>query len=289
MWEPEEKPSEKVLSVSVPMKGETIRNGFTLIELLVVIAIIAILAAMLLPALAKTKIRAQGLYCMCNQKQLTLAWKLYSDDNNGRFPFNPDEAHQNAVALNGWCEGVLSWDSNNSDNTNVIFLKGTLLGAYCSRQTGLYHCPADIYDCQEWGQNLPRVRSVAMNGFVGMPDSDSGEASWYAGWRAYTKEAHLSNPKPVDLWVFVDEHPDSINDGFLITDVQDADRFSDLPASYHARACGFGFADGHAELHKWLERATCPGVQKTQVTPVRVGTSSRDLKWLIAHTSARVN
>ncbi len=107
------------------------RRGFTLIELLVVIAIIAILAAMLLPVLAHAKMQSQGSKCMSNQRQLVYAWKMYVDDNRGRFPLNADESSQ---ATNGWCDGVLSWAANNTDNTNVVLMQNGLVGPYASKQ-----------------------------------------------------------------------------------------------------------------------------------------------------------
>jgi prepilin-type N-terminal cleavage/methylation domain-containing protein/prepilin-type processing-associated H-X9-DG protein len=268
------------------------RVGFTLIELLVVIAIIAILAAMLLPSLAKAKTKAQGAYCMANQKQLALAWKMYADDFNGRFPPNADESNQNDTLLNAWCEGVLSWDANNTQNTNLNYLVNSLLGPYCGHQTGIYHCPADIYTCVEGSAQKVRVRSNSMNGFIGMFDSQNGIANWtsgYSAWRAYTKESQLGVPSPVDLWLFCDEQGDSINDGFLIENPSPTGSWADLPASYHNQACGFSFVDGHCEIHKWLVGETCLPVRKIDFPGVSVGADKRDWLWMCLHTSAALN
>jgi prepilin-type N-terminal cleavage/methylation domain-containing protein/prepilin-type processing-associated H-X9-DG protein len=262
------------------------RVGFTLIELLVVIAIIAILAAMLLPSLAKAKTKAQGAYCLGNEKQLVLAWKMYADDFNGRFPPNADVGNQNPTVLNAWCEGVLSWDLNDADNTNRNFLVRSLLGPYCARQTGIYKCPADIYTCTMYGGQLPRVRSVSMNGFCGMFTTSTGLGQWYPTFRVYEKEADLGVPAPVNLWVFCDEQADSINDGFLIDDPGSMGGWGDLPASYHNQANGFSFADGHAEIHKWLVGATCLPVRKADYTGVAVGADTRDRQWFVIRTSA---
>ena len=263
-------------------------SGFTLIELLVVIAIIAILAALLLPALTRAKLKAQGVSCMSNVKQLTLAWQMYPDDNNGMLPPNQNGGDGGGVNMPSWVNGWEDFSANNTDNTNLIKLGNALIGPYCSKQTGIYHCPADVYTCTEWGKQMTRVRSISMNGFV-EGDAYRGKSNpqgsvWYSSWRAYTKQSDIVKPVPSDLFVFVDEHPDSINDGWLITNVTDPNTWTDLPASYHGNACGFGFADGHSEIHKWREGSTAQPVLKKQYNGFSAP-GSRDIKWMIQHCS----
>jgi prepilin-type N-terminal cleavage/methylation domain-containing protein/prepilin-type processing-associated H-X9-DG protein len=261
-----------------PAAGKA-RLGFTLIELLVVIAIIAILASLLLPALARSKAKAQGVRCLSNTKQMTLGWYMYADDNNGTFPRNCSTTDQ---SVNSWCLGILSWSANTTDNTNRLNLVRSLLGAYCANQVDVYHCPADIYTCNEWGQQMLRVRSVSMNSFInGYPQDTTPVPPWYI----YRKISDMTNPKPSDLWVFVDEHPDSINDGWLIVSWLMRGVWSDIPASYHNGACGFSFADGHSEIHKWRESGTLMPVTKETYSGTRLG-GTYDLPWAIQHTSA---
>ena len=225
------------------------RHGFTLIELLVVIAIIAILAGLLLPALAKAKTKAQGIMCMNDTKQLLLAWKMYADDHNGNFPPNEDNA------MGGWVRGWLDYNGS-SDNTNIAYLidqKFAKLAPY-TKSPGIYKCPAD--QSKSLGRRgPPRVRSISMSQAIG-PDlrgtDNPPRGQWlpHPPYRVFLREGQLNDPAPVNLWVFLDEHPDTINDGYFITSYT-AGAWQDKPASYHNGACGFAFADGHSEIRKW--------------------------------------
>jgi prepilin-type N-terminal cleavage/methylation domain-containing protein/prepilin-type processing-associated H-X9-DG protein len=243
-------------------------RAFTLIELLVVIAIIAILAAMLLPALAKAKTKAQGIQCLSNNKQLILAWHLYSGDYQDRLCNNftiPGTRQAVATgAFDNWVNNVMSWDTDES-NTNVTYVQKGVLSRYTANALGIYKCPADNYlsPAQRARGWTARLRSNSMNALLGWsgtepPDDRNGHAWFDQSYRQYLKQSEFR--RPAMTWVTLDEHPDSNNDGFFINGVNQS-QWADLPGSLHNGACGFSFADGHAEVHKWKSR--------TSIYPVR--------------------
>jgi prepilin-type N-terminal cleavage/methylation domain-containing protein/prepilin-type processing-associated H-X9-DG protein len=263
-----------------------LRHGFTLIELLVVIAIIAILAGLLLPALAKAKTKAQGIMCMNNTKQLLLAWKMYADDHQGTFPPNEDNA------MGGWIRGWLDYNGS-ADNTNVAYLidqKFAKLAPY-TKSPGIYKCPAD--QSKSLGRRGPsRVRSIAMNQAIG-PDLRGTDTPPRGQWlphppyKVFVKEGHLNDPAPVNLWIFLDEHPDTINDGGFAV-AMTGQTWVDMPANYHNGACGFAFADGHSEIHKWLNKNKIPPVRYQSVSGFSGNTSpNSDVVWIQQRTSSK--
>jgi len=269
------------------------QKGFTLIELLVVIAIIAILAALLLPALERAKTESISSQCISNKKQAQLAWTMYASDFNDRLAINADQSQpftQGGVTMQDWCEGIMDWTSN-PDNTNYQYLinpRASSMGPYIVNNYKVYWCTADSYlsppqHALGWQH---RIRSISMDGAVGdgvkytFPNWGN-DKMWWA-----VKSSDLIYPAPAQSWVFIDEHPDSIDDEVLYINPAETSGtgvFTELPASLHNQACAVSFADGHAEIHKWINPETIHKVTYTVVDQVSV-VNNVDLAWLAQRT-----
>jgi prepilin-type N-terminal cleavage/methylation domain-containing protein/prepilin-type processing-associated H-X9-DG protein len=276
------------------------KGGFTLIELLVVIAIIAILAAMLLPALAKSKAKAQQIKCMSNGRQLCLAWRLYAEDN--REYLLAAQSNVGPAPRPNWITGNLDFIAGNPSNWNInTDIAVGPMWTYSGKNADIYKCPSDLSSVTIAGVVKPRVRSISMSQVFGSGEwldaSPPGVTGSPGRWATFYSLAHVKHPSKT--FVFVDEHPDSINDSAFATALTGnynnspvTGGYVDVPANFHNGGCGFSFADGHSEVHRWLGgafRLAKISYTTAGALPLNQGVNNpadvNDCKWLAENTS----
>ncbi|MBI1177786.1 DUF1559 domain-containing protein [bacterium] len=272
-----------------PATGST--TGFSLVELLVVLAIVGILASLLLPAIAKAQAKGRGAACLNHLRQLAMAMQLYADDFRGALPYNYGYADTARTiyydSYRNWANNVLSWELDEG-NTNRQWLAQGGLGPYVNGATEVFRCPSDrvVSQIQKNAGWTSRIRSYSLNAMVG----NAGEFSRDGfnlnnpGYVQFFKESDFRVPSRI--FTFIEEHPDSINDGYFLNKLAQHEWF-DLPASWHNNAANLTFADGHAETHRWVSPITSPAAKPNEARlPIELpAVGDVDFDWLMARTT----
>lgn len=273
----------KVRTQSAPRRSRPDRNpcAFTLLELLVIVAIIAILAALLLPAIARAKAHGKKVGCINNQRQLALTWLLYTSDNAELIPSNGrnDPPDQNRKL---WVQG--NFFNPDSSRTNIYMMdpRFALFANYIKSQK-IYVCPNDKQTVKVSGVEYPKVRSYAMNVYAGWTGGwDSRLPS--TGFRIFRK--HSEMPRPVDIFLFQDVNPESICWPYFGV-YMNGDYFFNFPSSSHLRRGIISFADGHVEMHRWTDPRTIAAYSSDYHRHNDSSSRNNDLAWLRDHTTVK--
>jgi type II secretory pathway pseudopilin PulG len=291
-------------------RGSSSKRAFTFTELLVVVGVLVLLLLVLIPAQADSHTKSQGIRCLDNMRQIMNAFMLYTQDNHDLFPPNPDDG--NATLGHNWCAGQAGPGAANEFNSEILANPQLcLIATYLNTNVSLFRCTADlrvgIYqgtDPAKVGTKVRAARSISMNQAVGTvcPSFNSGtghsgkptlsvNGPWLdnahsnrrnAPWRTYGRLSEVVIPGPANLWVMTEEDPFSINDGGFAFGMNSAE-WIDFPSTLHGMSCVIGFADGHAELHKWVNQTTrvLQPIKRVAVP------GSADWAWLKERTSTR--
>jgi prepilin-type N-terminal cleavage/methylation domain-containing protein/prepilin-type processing-associated H-X9-DG protein len=260
-------------------------RGFTLIELLVVIAIIAILAALLLPALAKAKVAAKKVQCINNEKQLATTWMLYASDNADWLPSNgQNNVEPPSPSLKLWVQGCMAYDEDRTNTTYLLDTKYALFANYLQTPK-VYLCPTDRASVLVNGKALPRVRSYALNAYVGTR-TDFWDSRLAANFAVFKKQSEISPKLPAGTLTFVDVYADSLcwpYFGVYMTQ----DSFFNFPNSSHNRGGVVSFADGHTEYHRWRDPRTITAYSPDYHQHRDYSPNNPDIVWLRERTTFR--
>jgi hypothetical protein len=273
------------------------QSGFTRVDLVAVVTMVAVLGALTLPLRGDAASESAGVICRVNKRQLIRALHLYTMDNGGLLPPNTGDPTSGRT----WVFPVIGFDAGATNSAALTNPTTSLLANYLERNSRPFKCPADLSTQRIGTTQVPRARSVAMSNAVGTDGSRPKEptpGAWLDGgyghtanriWRCFGKLSDMVKPIPADLWVILDEHQDSINDGMfgnIGPGPQSQKRWIDWPAHYHNGAAGFGMADGSAMLHRWNVPAPNSTIVNPQPPPMP--SSLSDLLWLADHTTSLI-